>query len=133
MPPFIAEQDAPVGAPAQFHLMRATPFCCREYTTNGRRPKTLDCGTSEYFEMKNNVIKAERRVLKELGFCVHVKHPHKLIITCVVRGRVICITATGLLSAVVGWRGRSFTCRGLAWACHGLVRALVRLLWAGVF
>jgi len=26
------------------------------------------------------VIKAERRVLKELGFCVHVKHPHKLIV-----------------------------------------------------
>lgn len=27
------------------------------------------------------VIKAERRVLKELGFCVHVKHPHKMIVT----------------------------------------------------
>jgi len=34
-----------------------------------------------YFDLKNGIIKAERRILKELGFCVHVKHPHKLIIT----------------------------------------------------
>lgn len=33
-----------------------------------------------YITLKNQVIKAERRVLKELGFCVHVKHPHKLIV-----------------------------------------------------
>lgn len=31
-----------------------------------------------YSEIKNQVIKAERRILKELGFCVHVKHPHKV-------------------------------------------------------
>lgn len=31
-----------------------------------------------YMALKNQVIKAERRVLKELGFCVHVKHPHKV-------------------------------------------------------
>lgn len=34
----------------------------------------------KYVELKNQVIKAERRILKELGFCVHVKHPHKLIV-----------------------------------------------------
>lgn len=33
-----------------------------------------------YIVLKTQVIKAERRVLKELGFCVHVKHPHKLIV-----------------------------------------------------
>ena len=33
-----------------------------------------------YIMSKNNVIKAERRLLKELGFCVHVKHPHKIIV-----------------------------------------------------
>jgi hypothetical protein len=33
-----------------------------------------------YVNLKNQVIKGERRVLKELGFCVHVKHPHKLIV-----------------------------------------------------
>ena len=32
-----------------------------------------------YINLKSQVIKAERRVLKELGFCVHVKHPHKVI------------------------------------------------------
>lgn len=31
-----------------------------------------------YANTKNQVIKAERRILKELGFCVHVKHPHKV-------------------------------------------------------
>uniref|UniRef100_A0A5S6QE08 Cyclin-like domain-containing protein n=1 Tax=Trichuris muris TaxID=70415 RepID=A0A5S6QE08_TRIMR len=39
-------------------------------------PMALD---HRYVTLKNEVIKAERRVLKELGFCVHVKHPHKLI------------------------------------------------------
>ncbi|KAL0130508.1 hypothetical protein PUN28_002262 [Cardiocondyla obscurior] len=33
-----------------------------------------------YVALKNQVIKSERRVLKELGFCVHVKHPHKIIV-----------------------------------------------------
>lgn len=33
-----------------------------------------------YTNLKTKVINAERRVLKELGFCVHVKHPHKLIV-----------------------------------------------------
>ncbi|KAI8517304.1 Cyclin-L1 [Branchiostoma belcheri] len=41
------------------------------------QPLVLD---QNYINTKNQVIKAERRVLKELGFCVHVKHPHKLIV-----------------------------------------------------
>ncbi|CAF1204036.1 unnamed protein product [Adineta ricciae] len=32
-----------------------------------------------YVDRKGEVIKAERRILKELGFCVYVKHPHKMI------------------------------------------------------
>jgi len=46
---------------------------------NGRtiQPMILD---QHYISLKNQVIKAERRVLKELGFCVHVKHPHKIIV-----------------------------------------------------
>ncbi|GAA32942.1 cyclin-L2 [Clonorchis sinensis] len=40
-------------------------------------PVMLD---QSYSNLKNQVIKAERRLLKELGFCVHAKHPHKLII-----------------------------------------------------
>lgn len=38
-------------------------------------PLVLD---QHYINLKNQVIKAERRVLKELGFAVHVKHPHKV-------------------------------------------------------
>merc|ERR1719427_627459 len=41
------------------------------------KPVILD---AEYISLKSNIIKAERRVLKELGFCVHIKHPHKLIV-----------------------------------------------------
>ncbi|XP_044301188.1 cyclin-L2 isoform X1 [Varanus komodoensis] len=40
-------------------------------------PLILD---QDYVNLKNQIIKAERRVLKELGFCVHVKHPHKIIV-----------------------------------------------------
>merc|ERR1719369_1998877 len=41
------------------------------------KPVILD---ENYISLKNNVIKEERRVLKELGFCVHIKHPHKLVV-----------------------------------------------------
>jgi len=41
------------------------------------KPVILD---ADYINLKANVIKSERRVLKELGFCVHIKHPHKLIV-----------------------------------------------------
>ncbi|CAF3023239.1 unnamed protein product [Rotaria sp. Silwood2] len=40
------------------------------------QPLLIDQG---YIDKKNEVIKAERRLLKELGFCVYVKHPHKMI------------------------------------------------------
>lgn len=40
------------------------------------RPLLID---QSYYEIRNQIIKAERRILKELGFCVHVKHPHKII------------------------------------------------------
>ncbi|CAF3859781.1 unnamed protein product [Rotaria sp. Silwood1] len=40
------------------------------------RPLLID---QIYIDRKNEVIKAERRLLKELGFCVYVKHPHKMI------------------------------------------------------
>ncbi len=41
------------------------------------KPMPVD---SNYYDTKNQVIKAERRILKELGFCVHVKHPHKVCV-----------------------------------------------------
>jgi len=44
-------------------------------------PIPMDYYGTQYLNIKNDVIKSERRILKELGFCVHVKHPHKIIIT----------------------------------------------------
>lgn len=54
--------------PGTEHIMLCLP--CRKPV-----PLVLD---QEYVNLKNQIIKAERRVLKELGFCVHVKHPHKV-------------------------------------------------------
>lgn len=45
-----------------------------------QKPITALLIDQQYITLKTQVIKAERRVLKELGFCVHVKHPHKLIV-----------------------------------------------------
>ncbi|XP_073978378.1 cyclin-L2 isoform X2 [Rhodnius prolixus] len=47
---------------------------------NAQKPITPMVLDQHYIALKTQVIKAERRVLKELGFCVHVKHPHKLIV-----------------------------------------------------
>lgn len=33
-----------------------------------------------YWAIKREVIKMEHRILAELGFCVHVQHPHKIIV-----------------------------------------------------
>jgi len=71
------------------HSLLSYPWCCHVITSPKQDPKiprpcyrlitplVLD---QNYVQKKTQVIKAERRVLKELGFCVHVKHPHKLIV-----------------------------------------------------
>jgi len=56
------------------------------------RPITPVVLDAAYIDLKNQIIKAERRVLKELGFCVHVKHPHK------VRSEVTLLSVSILLS-----------------------------------
>ncbi|KNC81896.1 hypothetical protein SARC_05809 [Sphaeroforma arctica JP610] len=42
-------------------------------------PTPLDAYSKPFMVLKNEMIKAERRVLNELGFSVHIQHPHKLI------------------------------------------------------
>lgn len=42
------------------------------------KPMLLD---HKYIDMKSAVIRSEMRLLKVLGFCVHVKHPHKFVIS----------------------------------------------------
>lgn len=49
-----------------------------------------------YFTTKNTVIKYERFLLKELGFCVHVQHPHKVLVfaTKALFGSLNCVFFT---------------------------------------
>lgn len=59
-----------LGSSVATRLASKSSLCCRTLTA-----LLLD---QNYINKKNQVIKAERRILKELGFCVHVKHPHKV-------------------------------------------------------
>ncbi|XP_031717057.1 cyclin-L1a isoform X3 [Anarrhichthys ocellatus] len=74
-----------LSSPPQGH---PTPSCGRRPWSeppwgtgigDDRTPSSLILDQN-YINTKNQVIKAERRILKELGFCVHVKHPHKIIV-----------------------------------------------------
>uniref|UniRef100_A0A6G3MHG4 Cyclin-L1 (Trinotate prediction) n=1 Tax=Henneguya salminicola TaxID=69463 RepID=A0A6G3MHG4_HENSL len=47
----------------------------------GREILPMEYFCQAYLDLKAEIIKAERRILKELGFCVHVQHPHKMIIS----------------------------------------------------
>ncbi len=60
-----------------FHTNRHF-FCFSDLIYRTIRPLLID---QVYIDRKNEVIKAERRLLKELGFCVYVKHSHKVIST----------------------------------------------------
>ncbi|XP_071710899.1 cyclin-L1-1 [Rutidosis leptorrhynchoides] len=39
----------------------------------------LDAFSKKYSELKNDLIRSERHLLKEMGFICHVEHPHKFI------------------------------------------------------
>lgn len=52
------------------------------------RPITPVILDQNYVQLKNQIISAERRILKELGFCVHIKHPHKIIVMYL---QVLCL------------------------------------------
>jgi hypothetical protein len=41
----------------------------------------MDYYCEEYLRLRNDVVTAERYLLKELGFNIHIAHPHKLIIS----------------------------------------------------
>eukprot|EP00095_Tigriopus_kingsejongensis_P004085 maker-scaffold1193_size56161-snap-gene-0.15 protein:Tk04085 transcript:maker-scaffold1193_size56161-snap-gene-0.15-mRNA-1 annotation:"hypothetical protein LOTGIDRAFT_213318" len=68
-------------------------------------PVVLD---QRYTSLKNQIIRAERRVLKELGFCVHVKHPHKICLVGVNREDILIGKRDGRLRAVTLSTTRSF-------------------------
>lgn len=60
----------------QLHKLRESGRTINDDTAARLKPPPLDIS---YVNTKNNMIKAERRLLATLGFVVHVKHPHKLI------------------------------------------------------
>uniref|UniRef100_A0A0K0CVD6 CYCLIN domain-containing protein n=1 Tax=Angiostrongylus cantonensis TaxID=6313 RepID=A0A0K0CVD6_ANGCA len=60
----------------QLHKLRDSGRVINDDTAARLKPPPLDIS---YVNTKNNMIKAERRLLATLGFVVHVKHPHKLI------------------------------------------------------
>ncbi|ETN82322.1 Cyclin protein [Necator americanus] len=60
----------------QLHKLRESGRAVTDDTAARLKPPPLDIS---YVNTKNNIIKAERRLLATLGFVVHVKHPHKLI------------------------------------------------------
>lgn len=76
-------------------------------------PLTLD---QNYINTKNQVIKAERRVLKELGFCVHVKHPHK-----------VPLSSCSCCFVLVEWKGITLTCSFIGFVDYRHVPASPRL------
>jgi cyclin L len=47
----------------------------------GKPYSIMDYYCEEYMMLRNEVVIAERYILKELGFNIHVAHPHKLIIS----------------------------------------------------
>ena len=46
---------------------------------SGKLISSLDLDAN-YIALKNEILKAELRVLKELGFCVFVKNPYKILL-----------------------------------------------------
>lgn len=38
------------------------------------------CSLQKYEELKGELIRVERMILREFGFIVHVEHPHKLVL-----------------------------------------------------
>ncbi|XP_065890051.1 cyclin-L1-like [Dysidea avara] len=47
----------------------------------GRPIQPMEYLGNTYFKVKSEIIQCEKYLLKTLGLCVHVQHPHKLIIT----------------------------------------------------
>lgn len=44
----------------------------------------MDYVGNTYFKVKGEIIQCEKYLLKTLGVCVHVQHPHKVVVVVVV-------------------------------------------------
>ena len=50
-----------------------------EYKRENLPVEHLDTSSKKYIDLKADLIRTERHLLKEMGFICHVEHPHKFI------------------------------------------------------
>eukprot|EP00245_Coleochaete_scutata_P004561 TRINITY_DN17279_c0_g2_i1.p1 TRINITY_DN17279_c0_g2~~TRINITY_DN17279_c0_g2_i1.p1 ORF type:complete len:464 (+),score=119.44 TRINITY_DN17279_c0_g2_i1:181-1572(+) len=55
-------------------------FCRMEQRREGLPYELLESGTKKFEDLKTDLIRTERHLLKEMGFICHVEHPHKFIL-----------------------------------------------------
>ena len=58
-------------------------FMHLEQKRKGLTPQPMDIYSNRYSSYKDRLIKAEREILKELGFILYTEHPHKFILNYV--------------------------------------------------
>ena len=58
-------------------------FMHLEQKRKGLTPQPVDIYSNRYSSYKDRLIKAEREILKELGFILYTEHPHKFILNYV--------------------------------------------------
>lgn len=61
----------------RLHRLQQSGHDINKETTRGMKPPAVDMN---YINTKQHMINSERRILATLGFVVHVKHPHRLIV-----------------------------------------------------
>ncbi|ULT88933.1 hypothetical protein L3Y34_007850 [Caenorhabditis briggsae] len=61
----------------ELHRLQQSGHEINKETTRGLAPPKIDVN---YINTKQHMINSERRILATLGFVVHVKHPHRLIV-----------------------------------------------------
>ena len=55
-------------------------FMHLEQKRKGLTPMPVDIYSNRHSSFKDRLIKAEREILKELGFILYTEHPHKFIL-----------------------------------------------------
>ena len=58
-------------------------FMHLEQKRKGLTPQPVDIYSNRYASYKERLVKAEREILKELGFILYTEHPHKFILNYV--------------------------------------------------
>ena len=63
----------------------------------------MDYVGNTYFKVKGEIIQCEKYLMKALGVCVHVQHPHKVnILRLTSEPLMLCHTADHHISSSIG-------------------------------